>query len=214
MRLFLAINSGYTHFDIGLYKDNSLIESITEANKKISKELIYLLSSLLNKHKIDISDLDFIATNQGPGPFTSLRAILTTINGISFIKNIPLVGINGIEAFLEQESIDKKNVIVLLNAFCKDVYYALKNEGTILFGSKNIEEFLKNFLPNIDIKDPVYFIGNGAELYKELISIYYPNANIINSELKLDSVANKAIKIWPESIVLKEIMPIYLKNYS
>lgn len=214
MSLFLAINIGYINFEIGLYQDNILLGSIKESNKAISKEFIYLLNSLLVKYKKNIDDLDFISANQGPAPFTSLRAILASINGISFIKKIPLLGINGITCFLEQElaTFDNNKLVVLLNAFCQEIYYGLKAETGIKTGVENINSFLENLQTTIDKKTKINFIGNGAELYKENIYKYFPEAIISNRELELDFLSKKSILLWQESLGTSELMPLYLRD--
>ena len=53
---------------------------------RASAQLLPLIDQLLVQHECELSDLDFIALDQGPGAFTSLRVVLTTINGIAFAQ--------------------------------------------------------------------------------------------------------------------------------
>lgn len=221
MSLFLAINIGYINFEIGLYQDDILLGVIKESNKAISKQFVYLLNFLLVEHNKNVYDLDFIAANQGPAPFTSLRAILASINGISFITKVSLLGINGIACLLEQEIavLNNNKLVVLLNAFCQEIYYGIYNQekkymakSGIETGVSNINNFLEQLQKTRGKNTKINFIGNGAELYKDNIYIYFPEAVIYNRELKIDFLSKKAMLLWQESLGVPELMPLYLRD--
>lgn len=89
--------------------------------------------SLLDSQNLGLQDLDFIAIDKGPGAFTSLRVALATVNGIAFAHRIPLVGVDSLDALscdITAQISDHKipaytYILVLLNAYNNDVYYAL-----------------------------------------------------------------------------------------
>ena len=51
-----------------------------------------LLLDFLKKNNTDLSDIDNIFINQGPGKFSSIRISISIAKGISLAKNINLVG--------------------------------------------------------------------------------------------------------------------------
>src|SRR3989338_3322087 len=63
------------------------------------KLLMLKLNELLTSEQKQWSDISFIVVNQGPAPFTTLRALIATVNGISFATRIPLVGVDGLLTF-------------------------------------------------------------------------------------------------------------------
>src|SRR3990170_4281291 len=126
MTLFLSIQNTYEAIEIALFKDDQLVAALKEDKSRASKELIPLIAYLLLRARITMKDLAFIAVNQGPGPFTTLRVVIATVNGLSFATNVPLVGIDSLDAFLEEYKNSEHPTIILLNAFNNDVYYAIK----------------------------------------------------------------------------------------
>lgn len=65
-------------------------EKILEKSFLIKTEtcrLMHEFNQLLARHTLDWSNISLIGASQGPAPFTTLRALITTLNGISFAKN-------------------------------------------------------------------------------------------------------------------------------
>lgn len=126
MALFLGIQGTYHQVHVGLFEDNTLLDTITINNAETSKKLISTIDTLLHTHQVPLNRLSFIAANQGPGPFTTLRTILTTVNGIAFAAGIPLIGIDSLKAVADEwHDATFPLTVVLLDAFNKDVYYYL-----------------------------------------------------------------------------------------
>jgi tRNA threonylcarbamoyladenosine biosynthesis protein TsaB len=221
MAFFLAIHTRYHHVELGLFKDRQVIEAVHDDNKRISKYLILMIQDLLNKHTIGLEELAFVAVNQGPAPFTTLRVVLASVNGLSFATQVPLIGVDSLYALAQEYSnYEYKNIIALLNAFSQDVYYAIvdKKSGTLQKGYENSETFLHKTAKSIG-NQPVLFIGNGVELYKNLILTYFlENAHFLdpNPEVaSLNSIAYDALATWHlQHEKVFELMPLYLKGYA
>ncbi|KKQ33352.1 MAG: Glycoprotease family protein [candidate division TM6 bacterium GW2011_GWF2_37_49] len=130
---FLSIHGSYNGLDISLFSDQNLLENVSKIDLRASSGLIQAIDSLLTKHKLNFKDLNFIAVDKGPGAFTSLRVTLATVNGIAFDKKIPLIGISGLEALVEQAVAENLDLIIgeisiavaLLNAYNNDVYFLI-----------------------------------------------------------------------------------------
>lgn len=141
MNTYLAIQHTYDTFEIALFIDNKLIDKIHDDKRYTSKLFIPHLQQLLSKNAITFAELSFCAVNCGPGPFSTLRSIIASVNGLHAATNIPLIGIDGLEAtFLEFYDPGYENTIVLLNAFNNESYYAVAKHSTIIStGYKNID---------------------------------------------------------------------------
>ncbi len=217
MNYYLAIQTTYEQLEMGLFKNNQLIEHIKEDKKQASKLVIEHLTALLKNHAVELADLSFIAVNQGPAPFTSLRVVIATVNGLAFASQVPLVGVDGLAAFMNQyQSSEWPITIGLLNAFNNDVYFAITQpEIALQTGCKNIEAFLvelKQQFPDQQLR----FIGNGTALFqKEIIATFANNASIpepLPEYVSLSEVGALALSDWQQRITSTQLLPLYLKR--
>lgn len=131
--MYIAIQHTYDTFEIALFIDNKCIATVNEDKRHTSKLFIPLLQQLLSKNAIAFAELSFCAVNCGPGPFSTLRSIIASVNGLHCATNIPLISIDGLEAtFLEFYNPAYENTIVLLNAFNNESYYAIACSNRII----------------------------------------------------------------------------------
>ena len=217
MVYFLTLNTQYKDVEIGLFNDNKdIITKETIVNKDINKYLLNTLSDILNKNNIHFHDLAFIAANQGPAPFTTLRVVLATLNGLNFASQVPLIGINGLNALLNQYQ-DKENklTIALLNAYGQDLYYAFQYQDQYETGCQNYL-ILLNQIKERFAQESLVFIGNGADLYqKEIKSIFDNKADIPNPNIEsasIETISQEAIKSYKTQNTVFELLPVYLKD--
>ncbi len=233
MHSYIAIQNTYEVFEIALFIDNELTDKRREDKHNTSKLFIPLLDELLKNNNAKISDFDFCAVNCGPGPFSTLRSIIASVNGLHFATHIPLVDIDGLEAtFLEFYDNKYENTVVLLNAFNNEVYYLIAHRDQILTkGYQKIDAFLSNLASAARPECPegvyrrvaketqIHFIGNGVSLHQSLIKeklgtnavIKEPNPSMCSVEM--------VGKIGLEKWLLKQtspgyVMPLHLKKHA
>jgi len=219
MAYFLSIQNTYTHLEIGLFKGNQLINWIAEDKLRASKHFVPLIAGLLEEQHIKFANLSFIAVNQGPGPFTTLRVVIASVNGLSFSTKIPLVGVDALDALiLEQENHLYPNTVALLNAFNQDVYFGISTPDLLYTekGYKNVQVLLQELQATIP-NQPIRFIGNGAELYsKEINATFGTNAYIPNPlphTCSVHQIGLMGLDRWDKKDnVVYELFPLYLKQ--
>lgn len=216
MALFLAVHARYKDVQLGLFKEETLIASASDESKKISKNFISLLDTMLKKNKLTFSDLAFIAAHQGPAPFTTVRVCLTTVNGFAFATGIPLIGVNGLQELIERYKRTDGVTIALLNAFSQEVYYGIDDPFTHVtsFGYAPAAPFIKELAKNYE--SALTFVGNGIELYGDSIrEILGDRAHFLSTEIvSLEMVARKALDKWHKKEIHNQLMPLYLKDYA
>ena len=214
--LYLAIQHTYTDVQAGLYKNNQCLSFFSLHKHQASSLLLEKIKELLIKHSIHLGQLSFLAVNQGPGPFTTLRVVIATVNGLSFAVGIPLVGIDGIKTLVnEYKNKECKTSIALLNAFNQDVYFAIKeSDDHIKTGYENIEVLLKHIKIKSK-KQSLCFLGNGATIHYDLIKNQFPEA-LIDQDLQhcsLNALAQQGLHKWQNKhCVSTQLQPLYLKN--
>ena len=211
---FLVLQTNYNNVQIGLFEGQTLRDEISIEKFHASKFLMDRLVTLLQEHSLTWSDISFIGINQGPGPFTTLRAIITTVNGISFAQAIPLVGVDGLIALLK-ESQKETITIALLNAFNKDVYFGIKKNEQYVTGWQEGISFLNETAQKYN-DQTVLFIGNAVPLFKETIETLF-GADAISDKLtntaSLQAITNIAQEKWNQNKNSeKKLLPIYLKT--
>lgn len=229
MHSYIAIQNTYDVFEIALFINNELtgpskpwqgrVDKKREDKHYTSKLFIPLLDELLTKNNAKISDFDFCAVNCGPGPFSTLRSIIASVNGLHFASQIPLIGIDGLEAtFLEFYDNSYENTVVLLNAFNNEVYYLLAHRDQIIAkGYQKIDRFLQEI--KLQIPGSIHFLGNGVTLHHALIKETFGN-NAVMQEPNPSMCSVEIIgKIGLEKWLLKQtspdyVMPLHLKKHA
>jgi len=211
----------HTHSGIGaaLFQGRELLEKIFEDKKRSSKYLVVMIDSLLKKSKLGLGDLSFIAANQGPGPFTTLRVVIASVNGLSFSCNKPLIGIDGLDAILQEFRNETYPITVaLLDAYSKDVYFGIDyvQGPERKKGYKNIDVFLSD-LKDSSENNKIQFIGDGVLKYRDEISdafgekAFFPDPLPLNCSI--EQVGIIAYEKWKKQVGLSDqLFPLYLKS--
>ncbi len=65
--------------------------------KTRSDRLLFVIDKILKENKLKIKDIKGIVVVSGPGSFTSVRASAVVGNTLSFVLNIPVVGVTARE---------------------------------------------------------------------------------------------------------------------
>lgn len=218
MNLFLVIQNTYEELQIALLQGVRLIAFQSIPKMEASTRFISVLENVLSQHNIALAQIPFIAVNQGPGPFTTLRTVLACANGLSFASKIPLIGVDGLDAFIQQQS-DKKypHTILLLNAFGHDVYFAIQSDQTIQKGYQNIDILLEQ-IKQITADKTVRFLGNGTQLFQEKIIALFGDAAYIPKDIpsycSIQAVGMIGFEKWSNGEKgCHQLLPLYLKKH-
>jgi tRNA threonylcarbamoyl adenosine modification protein YeaZ len=215
---YLITQATYQDIEVGLFQNSTLKKIITIPKIEACISLATTIYSLLQEFKISYADLSFIGSSQGPAPFTTLRVLISTINGFSFAQNFPLVGVDGLKAFyIATENANVQNTIILLNAFNKDVYFAYKINGQLVTGWENIFRLLEKLKSEIS-KEKICFLGNGTDLFKQEISSVFEQEALFPSDMlnhaPLTIIAQLAVKNFENKLSVKQLAPLYLKSLN
>jgi universal bacterial protein YeaZ len=219
---YVGIQGSYKSFEITIFKDTEAIQTIVGDGIQASSQFLPLFEQILKNNSLHFNDLTFLAVDQGPGAFTSLRVIIATVNGLAFSSHVKLVGVDGLDALAYEtsfaETVKPAVLITLLNAYNHEVYYGIYTMGDSLSlvmpkGYKKIDVLLHELeaLPG-----PFFFTGNGAVLHKDLIferfrdRIRMPYAQF--TVCSSTQVGLMGLEQWKKQIgVCSELTPLYLK---
>lgn len=206
---FLVFQSNYNEVEVALYIDHVRVDFFLISKIDVAQKMIISVQESLNKNELNLSDLNFIAANIGPAPFTTLRVVLATLNGIAFVNKIPLVGVDAITSFIHEiNKNNTKNILVLLNAFGGDLYFGYLDGQQIETGYNSIENLVSRF----GNKEDILVSGNALEKYPE-IKTRFNQANFLNIPyVSIDTVADLAQNAFESKMTSEQLVPLYLKN--
>jgi len=215
----LGLQATYTHCDVGIFQDGKLILSAEKDKTLASRELLPLCSALLMEVEKSLNDISYIAINQGPAPFTTLRTVITTANGLAYATKIPLVGSDGL-ALLLDESLQRykstqQTPVVVLHAFGNDVYCGYQQpDNAFFFGCVSLQECIEQL--NKQSSQNYVLVGNGAtmhrDLFKESLGDRIVIPEIVQTYASITALGEHAWQQWQAKKIHVQVQPLYLKK--
>lgn len=211
---YLILQYPYEHIEIALCSQGKVDISIQESKLTAVQLTIPHIDNLLMQKNISIKDLAFIAVNTGPGPYNTLRALITTANGIHFVQKTPLINNCALNLLLSERT--EYPCLAILNAFAQHVFYAFNLPETKEHGYCSIEQLIDKI--NRQTK-PIVLLGNGALLYqKQLLQhakhkiIFHEQTPLFNS---LETLAQQSyLDYQAKKFSPSYLMPKYLQSPS
>ena len=216
MSFILNIETATTNCSVSLSKEGKTIVLKEDNDKSYShaERLHVYIDEVLKEANINSNKLDAISVSKGPGSYTGLRIGVSAAKGLCFALDKPLISIPTLDALAHQVKMDDGIIVSMLDARRMEVYSAIYDSNY-----NQIRETQAQILDETSFNDyleqgKVYFIGNGVEKTKTLIS--HPNAIFI--EAKLPSANDMSLladtkykKNDTEDVAYFE--PYYLKDF-
>ena len=221
---FLAVHNTYQITWIGLFNAFDMLDQQSCSNKLASKEMFLLIEAMLLRNNLSLQQCRFVGVNQGPGPFTTLRVVIASINGLAFATHLPLIGVNGITTFVHEQADPAYDyTVALCNAYCNDVYYAIvdKNNQPVASGCNQFEAVTQQLLtlPCVRKGHPFKMVGNIADAKRAELNFLFGDTVYIPDPCpegaSIDAIGKQAYRTWlANQNGVKQLLPIYLKESS
>jgi len=93
----LGIDTTTKFLSIGIFDDGRVFEYNLELFRMQSSFLLPTIKRILSALKWDAQDLDYLACGLGPGSFTGIRLGLSTVKGLAFGLNKPVIGVSSLD---------------------------------------------------------------------------------------------------------------------
>lgn len=182
----LSIDTSSSICSIAVLEDDRVIKEVhNNSEREHSVTLMPMLEELLQSLNLTLDDINLLCCTKGPGSFTGIRIGMATVKAISDAKNIPIVGVDSLEA-LAFSGITQKGdgeYISIIDAKNDNVYFAvykMKDNKFSIYKSPdvvNITEII-NYIDNLNL--PIYFVGDARTdriepLYLAKVSTYKAN---------------------------------------
>ena len=219
MARILSIETSTSICSVAIHEQGELLAlaEIKEPGAHAEK-LLLLVDELFEKAGLSFGDLDAVAVSQGPGSYTGLRIGVSTAKGIAYALEIPLIGINTLQAMAASQSVAPGDyVVAVLDARRKEVY--TQTFGDSLQELSPIEAVVleEGVFASILEKGRVYFVGDGVEKVKEEVksanALFIADWAISLSAKNMGVLASEkyARKEWED---LAYFVPNYLKEFK
>jgi len=176
----LGIDTSTENCSVALCEGDSILWTKTEKGKnKHNRVLAAFIKKILQKTEINITDLDGVAVNIGPGSFTGLRIGLSTAKGLVFPEDTPLLPIQTFSV-LKKKTNSSEDRIVFIRSHKNNIYYSLLSDNQNVLDNEvdygTVDEILEEY------KNIHYFQGNYEfeEMQKRgRLEIVYPDASVL-----------------------------------
>ena len=152
MSLILLIDSVHSELAVGLVRADRAVFSIHKQQKSHDKNLIPLITELLESEKVAFTDIDAYAVVVGPGSWTGCRVGVTAVKGFCAGQARPVFALNSLDALGDPSAI-KSNLNKYYikrgnNYTCEvlattDGYATLESVGVENYRTKLIEQIKK-----------------------------------------------------------------------
>jgi tRNA threonylcarbamoyladenosine biosynthesis protein TsaB len=167
----LAVDTATKICSVAMIDDGSLlVELTTGRNETHSKHLLEIIITVIAMSGLEVSDVDGFAVTIGPGSFTGLRIGISTIKGLAFAGDKPVVGISSLDALAWQCAHSAYLICSILDARKAEVYFCRYRFKNGELKKEGIEQVATPPEAVLGIREPCIFVGNGAQMYQEIIS--------------------------------------------
>jgi len=192
-----------------------------------SEKIISLIDQCLKNLNLELDDIDAVGVSIGPGSFTGLRIGLSTVKGICFVKEKPIIAVPTLDALalkagqfveiLSNFCLSEVNICSVIDAKQGDFYYGFYSflDGKVV----KISEFKVGTFNEIlnQITKPTIFIGDGINEIKE--------RQIFDKVILLKGKLNQAEAYYVALIAMEKFQrrefsdlnslePLYIKDFK
>jgi len=181
-----------------------------------NEALLLLLDQLLNTAGLKIEAISGIGFTIGPGMWTALRVGLSVVKGLALPRNIPVKGVNTLQALSVSACQTGEPVLAVMDARRGEVYAAVYWQDRVLIepGALTPEKLARQVV-NCKLATGFRAVGDGVELVKPALTA--AGIQVVDTEIRRVSpvvVARLAIELLSRDgpDPLAEIEPIYLRR--
>ncbi|MFV1952018.1 MAG: tRNA (adenosine(37)-N6)-threonylcarbamoyltransferase complex dimerization subunit type 1 TsaB [Nitrospinota bacterium] len=159
-------------------------EDIDNTKTSYSKRLLLMIDNVLKRTVINMDRIDGYALAIGPGSFTGLRIGLSICKGFFAATGKPIIGVDTLYALANTLTYSSNIICPILNAKKGEVYSALYR-----YKDNHLNKLTDDMAINPErlcsmINEPAIFVGDGIDVYRELLSERLGNAAIFTPKTK------------------------------
>lgn len=135
----LVMDTSNQYLVVGLYHDNECLESFQEkGTRRQSENAIPALKEILDRHHVQLKDIDEMIITSGPGSYTGVRVAMTIAKTLAAISNIKIKTVSSLAAYAGMSQ-----AISVIDARGHKVYVGIYENGEPLIKEQvmSLDEF-------------------------------------------------------------------------
>ena len=180
----LSISTSSNIASVAITEDEETILELNINNSKTHSEtLIPLVQELFEKTNLDISQINLIACDVGPGSFTGIRIGIASVKAIAESLNIPVASVTSLETLAYNVSNSNYDTIcTLIDARNNQVYAGIFDKNYNLL-EDYIADDIKIVIDKLKKYKNIVYVGDGALVHKNLLNIKcFEQENVIHAK--------------------------------
>jgi len=188
----LNIETSTRAFGLAVSDGVKVIKSRKVIIKKVlSSSIIPSIDKILKESKLKLKDIDVFVIGLGPGSFTSLRVGLSTVKGLAFALEKPIIGIPSMDVIARGllKNIEPGTQICVVSDAKRNLVYGAIYEnagGELKRKSEYLLTPLEDLLGRID--GDTVFTGDAISLYQKKITDFFKTGK---KDIKVSFAAEK-----------------------
>ncbi len=153
------------------FKDKIISEKVISGHTSYSKNLFFIIDSILQDTNFNISQIDAFAVSIGPGSFTGLRVGLSSVLGFSLAQKKPVVSVETLLAMAHTTLYTEYVICPVIDARKGELYTSFfqHNENGQICRLGEDRTVKPELLVN-EINKPTLFFGSGVDTYGKVLS--------------------------------------------
>lgn len=213
--MILAIETSGIDTGIAFVYEGDILYELSLRTEAKHNETIYeLLDRAFHTLRTGVEKLRGVAVSLGPGMFTSLRVGISLAKGLCLPHNIPVIGINTLDALAYSVCPSPWLIAPLIDAKKREVFTAFYRD------SKRVSDYmiLKPERFGKEIREPALFLGNGLIKYrtklKEILKEYFhsPKRNPLSPPPGIIGILGEEELRKGKRESIEELEPFYLRR--
>jgi len=224
MPLILGIETATSICSVALVKDGKLLAiRETEGAKEHSAALTGFIADVITEAGMTYNQLDAIAVSMGPGSYTGLRIGVSSVKGLCYALDKPLIAVDTSKSLAWQalqrcklQGIDTENILFcpMLDARRMEVFTALFDPNLQIVEAVNALVVTDDAFSAYTEKEIVYF-GDGAAKCQDLLKgknnlTYFENISLSGEAICMLAEMEFALNNFAD---LAYCEPFYLKDF-
>jgi tRNA threonylcarbamoyladenosine biosynthesis protein TsaB len=215
MSYILNIETSTKNCSVALAKDGKLICCKEKSDEGYSHaEFLHVfIDEVLSQGNITYKDLSAVAVGQGPGSYTGLRIGTSSVKGLCFSLNIPMIAVDTLQILAAQANVKDGLIIPMIDARRMEVYTAVYDCNLNKINDVEAKVIDENSFLNL--QETAYYVGNSNEKCKAVLTqsnfvfldeMIYPSAKEM-SALSFKKFQNN------DFVDVAYFEPYYLKDF-
>ena len=166
MAVILSIETSTPTSSIAIHEDGQLISSQhIHVDKSHAEYLTLSIKNLVETSGFSIKSISAVAVSKGPGSYTGLRIGTSTAKGICYALDVPLIGINSLEAMaygMAKLQFEDTLLCPMIDARRMEVYCLVTKKDLSIVEKTSAKIIDSESFSDLLISHKMIFFGSGA----------------------------------------------------